>query len=432
MSKQNRRQFLRRTSGAVSVAAGLSALNFARAAAGPGDRVRIAVMGVRGRGKALASGFAAIKNAHVVAVCDADENVLAPVVKIVEEKQGNSPPRIELDVRKLIDDKSIDALAIAAPNHWHALATVWACQAGKDVYVEKPVSHNILEGRKMVEAARKYDRVVQVGTQRRSSPHWAAAHEYVQSGNLGKVSLVRAWVIQMRENIGKAGGPQPIPEGVNYDLWLGPAPMKSLTRKRLHYDWHWFWDYGGGELANNGIHMLDIARRGVGVDYPRAVASGGGKFYFDDDQETPDTQVVTYEYPNLSLVWEHRTWSKFGFEGRGSGVAYYGDKGTLVVDDKGWQVTAPDGNVVETEPSSQMEMAHLQNFIDCVHDRRRPNADIEFGHISTSLCHLGNISQRLGRKLAWDGEAEKFPNDNEANQMLRREYRKPFVIPESV
>ena len=427
----NRRQFLNRSAGVAGAAAGLSALNYARAARGPNERLRIAVMGVHGRGKALASEFASIKEAHVVAVCDADENVFGEVVKVVEEKQGNSPPRVEKDVRKIIDDKSIDALAIAAPNHWHALATVWACRAGKDVYTEQPVSHNIFEGRKMVEAARKYDRVVQVGTQRRSSPHWAAAHEYVQSGKLGKVTLVRAWVIQKRVNIGKAGGPQEVPPGVDYDLWLGPAPMKPLARKRLHYDWHWFWDYGGGELANNGIHMLDIARRGVGVDYPRSVASGGGKFYFDDDQETPDTQVVTFEYPNLSLVWEHRTWSNFGFEGRSSGVAYYGDQGTLVVDDKGWQVTV-DGKVVESGPKSDMEMPHLQNFIDCVRDRRRPNADIEIGHISTSLCHLGNISQRLGRKLAWDGHAERFPHDDEANKLLRREYRKPFIVPESV
>jgi predicted dehydrogenase len=427
----NRRQFLNRSAGVASAAAGLSAINYSRAAAGPNDRLNVAVMGIRGRGKGLASEFASLKDAHVVAVCDVDDNVIAPVVKIVEEKQGNSPPRVEKDVRKLIDDKSIDALVIAAPNHWHSLATVWACQAGKDVYVEKPVSHNIWEGRKMVEAARKYDRVVQAGPQRRSSPHWAAAHEYVQSGKLGKVSLVRAWVIQKRVNIGKAGGEQPIPDGVDYNLWLGPAPMKPLTRMKLHYDWHWFWDYGGGELANNGIHMLDIARRGVGIDYPLSVASGGGKFYFDDDQETPDTQVVTYEYPNLSLVWEHRTWSNFGFEGRSSGVAYCGDQGTLVVDDKGWQVTV-DGKVVETGPGSQMEMPHLQNFIDCVKDRRRPNADIEIAHISTSLCHLGNISQRVGRKLAWDGAKEKFRHDDEANKLLGREYRRPFVVPDQV
>jgi predicted dehydrogenase len=207
--------------------------------------------------------------------------------------------------------------------------------------------------------------------------------------------------------------------------------MKPLTRKRLHYDWHWFWDYGGGELANNGIHMLDIARAGLGVDYPKYVASGGGKFYFDDDQETPDTQVVTYEYPDLSIVWEHRTWSNFGFEGRGSGVAYYGDNGTLVIDDRGWQLTV-DGKVVESGDGSKMEMPHLQNFLDCVKARRRTNAPIDAGHISTTLCHLGNISQRLGRKLAWDSEAERFPHDEAANQYLRREYRKPFVVPDQV
>jgi predicted dehydrogenase len=431
MSRVNRRQFLNRSTSVATAAVGLTALNHLHAASRPNERVQIAVMGVHGRGKALASEFASIKEAHVVAICDVDDSVIAPVVKVVEEKQGNSPPRVETDVRKLIEDKSIDALVIAAPNHWHALATIWACQAGKDVYVEKPVSHNVFEGRHMVDAAKKYDRIVQVGTQRPSSPHWIAAHDCVRSGKLGKVSMVRAWVIQKRVNIGKAGGPQAIAEGVNYDLWVGPAPMKPLTRKNLHYDWHWFWDYGGGELANNGIHMIDIARRGIGVNYPKTVASSGGKFYFDDDQETPDTQIVTFEYPDLSLVWEHRTWTKFGFEGRGTGVAYYGDQGTLVADDKGWQVTVDD-KVVESSPGSQMEMPHVQNFIDCVKARRQPNATIEMGHISTTLCHMGNISQRVGRKLTWDAQTERFVNDEGANQLLRREYRKPFVVPDQV
>ncbi len=431
MSAFNRRRFLGRSVAATSGVAALSAASYARAADSPNEKINIAVMGVRGRGRGLAGGFAGRKECRIAALCDVDSTAFASVLKAVEEKQGGSPPRVEKDVRRLIEDKSIDALAIAAPNHWHALATIWACQAGKDVYVEKPASHNIWEGRKMVEAARKYKRIVQVGTQRRSSPHWTAAVEYVQSGKLGRVSLARAWVIHKRVNIGKAGGAQPIPDTVDYDLWVGPAPMKPLMRKNLHYDWHWFWDYGGGELANNGIHMLDAARRIIAVDYPTAVASGGGKLYYDDDQETPDTQLVTYEYPNVVLVWEHRTWSNFGFEGHGSGNAFYGDKGTLVIDDRGWQVTV-DGKVVESGPGSDMESAHLQNFLDCVKDRRTPNADIEIGHISTSLCHLGNIAQRVGRKLVWDGAAERFPHDDNANRLLRRDYRKPFVVPEEV
>jgi predicted dehydrogenase len=431
MTLVNRRKFLSQSVRLAGTTAALSALNYARAGQSPNERINIAVMGVRGRGKGIAAEFAGMKDSRVVAVCDVHENVIPAVVKIVEEKQGNSPPRVEKDVRRLLDDKSIDALAIAAPNHWHALATLWACQRGKDVYVEKPISHNVWEGRKMVQAARKYDRIVQVGTQRRSAPHWTAAVDLVQSGTLGKVSLARAWVIQKRVNIGKAGGEQPIPPGVDYDLWLGPAPMKPLTRMNLHYDWHWFWDYGGGELANNGIHMLDVARRLIGVESPTAVASGGGKFYFDDDQETPDTQVVTYEFPGVSLVWEHRTWSNFGIEGHGSGVAVYGDKGTLVINDKGWQVTA-DGKVTDSGGGSEMEFPHLQNFLDCVKTRKRPNADIEIGHRSTTLCHLGNISQRLGRKLVWDGAKEQFPHDDDANRLLGREYRRPFVVPEQV
>ena len=430
MKASTRRQLLVHSAKVAGAAAGLSALNYTHAADSPNEKLNVAIMGVRGRGRSLASEFASLKEAHVAALCDVDENVFAAASKAVEDKQGNSPPRVEKDVRRIIDDKSIDALVIAAPNHWHALATVWACQKGKDVYVEKPISHNVVEGRRMVEAARKYDRIVQMGTQRRSAPHWASMVEYVRSGKLGHVTLARAWVIQKRVNIGHQPD-GPVPEGVDYNLWLGPAPERPFNPNRFHYNWHWFWDYGGGELANNGIHMLDVARWGLGVQSPAAVTSGGGKLFYNDDQETPDTQVVSYEFPGVTLVWEHRTWSNFGIEGRGSGVAFYGDKGTLVIDDKGWQVTV-DGKVTDSSQGSQMEMVHLGNFIECVKNRRRPNADIEIGHYSTTLCHLGNIAQRLGRKLIWDGQKETFPHDGDANRLLTREYRKPFVVPEQV
>src|SRR5262245_53874402 len=346
MSRLTRRSFLSQSLAAVTIAGTKSTGRVL----GANETIRVGVCGIHGQGNAHIQQYLGLKGCQITYLIDPDRSLWESRSKPIKEKYGFAPKCVT-DIREALEDKELDAVSIATPNHWHSLATVWACQAGKDVYVEKPVSHNIVEGRRMVQAARKYNRIVQVGTQRRSSPHWQAAHEYLGSGNLGKVSLARAWVIQKRVNIGKAGGPQPIPEGVDYDLWVGPAPMKPLLRKSLHYDWHWFWDYGGGELANNGIHMLDIARRGLGVDYPNAVASGGGKFYFDDDQETPDTQVVTYEYPDLSLVWEHRTWSNFGFEGRGSGVAYYGTQGTLVVDDNGWQVVV-DGKVTDSGASS--------------------------------------------------------------------------------
>ncbi len=425
MPRMDRREFLGTSARAAGVAAGVATL--AVATLPPSEQLQLAVMGVNGRGKALASEFASIPAARVAVLCDVDERVIPGVAKIVEEKQGGSPPRVEKDVRRVLEDKSIDALVIAAPDHWHALAAVWACQAGKDVYVEKPISHNLVEGRRMVEAARRYKRIMQVGTQRRSAPHWASMVEYLRSGKLGHVAMARAWIIQKRVNIGHTGD-GPVPEGVDYNLWLGPAPERPFNPNRFHYTWHWFWDYGTGELGNNGVHGLDMARWGLGVDAPTAVTSGGGKLFYDDDQETPDTQIVTYEFPGTSLVWEHRTWSNYGIDGRSFGVTFYGDQGTLASDDKGWQVTV-DGKITDKQPGSQMEMAHLNNFIDCVKERRRPNADIEIGHRSTSLCHLGNIAQRLGRKLVWDGARERFPDDDEANRLLAREYRAPFVLP---
>lgn len=428
MIGMHRRQFL-------AGAAGLSAATFMRAADGPGEKVRVAVMGLRGRGKSLASLFAGLKDVRVAALCEVDGRLVPDVARRLQD-QGQPAPRAEKDVRRLLDDKSIDALVIATPNHWHALATVWACQSGKDVYVEKPAGHNIIEGRRMVQAARKYQRIVQHGTQRRASPHWLSAAEYARSGKLGKVGMARAWIIRPRKNIGRPKD-EPAPAGVDYDLWLGPAPERAFNPNRFHYQWNWFWDYGGGELPNNGVHLLDMARLGLGVDAPATISSSGGKLVFDDAQETPDTQLVSYEFPGAVLLWEHRCWSNFGLlneEGPvriGGGVIWYGDRGSLVVNDKGWQVTV-DGKVVEQQPGEEDSVGLVRDFLDCIKSRKPPAADIEVGHLSTTLAHLGNISQRLGRKLRWDGESERFPDDEEANRLLGREYRKPFVLPERV
>jgi predicted dehydrogenase len=427
MKPMNRRTFLSQSVQAGGAAVATSALAGAlHGSMAANEKLVIAVMGVRGRGKALVSEFAGLEDVEVAAVCDIDESVLPAAVAAAESKQGKAP-RTERDFRRLLDDPSIDALAIAAPDHWHALATIYACQAGKDVYVEKPVSHNLIEGRRMVEAARRYDRVVQVGTQRRSGAHFATMVDYVQSGKLGKVSLARTWIIHKRPNIGYAQD-EPVPSGVDYDLWLGAAPMRPFNRNRFHYNWHWFWDYGTGELGNNGVHAIDVARWGLGVEYPTHVTSGGGKFFFDDDQQTPDTQIVTYDYPGASLVWEQRLWSTHGVEDRGFGIAFYGDQATLLIDQKGWTVTA-DGEVVDSSPGSEMEFAHLRNFVDCVRSRNKPNADIEVGHLSTALCHLGNIAHRTGRRLAFDATGERFKNDPEADALLGREYRPGWELP---
>jgi predicted dehydrogenase len=419
MFEPNRRTFL-------GVAGALALGRTASAAAS--EKVRVGVIGVRGRGTDLAREFARNKESEVVALCDIDDAAFAKAVKEVE-KIGGKAPRTEKDYRRLLDDKSIDAIAIATPDHWHALLTVLGCQAEKDVYCEKPVSHNIVEGRRMVQAARKYNRVVQAGTQRRSYGYVKEAVEYARSGALGKVGMARAWIHQKRKSIGH-GKPGPVPEGVDYAMWQGPAPDRPFMANRFHYNWHWFWNWGTGELGNNGIHGLDVARWGLGVEAPVAVTSGGGKYVFDDDQEVPDTQIVTWEFPDACLVWEHRMWSKHGTENASFGIAFYGDDGTLLIDDKGWRVE--DGKEAGGKPTPGGMSDHIGNFLECVKSRSKPNAEIEIGHMSTRLCHLGNIAHRLGRKLTFDGVTETFPNDAEANKLLGREYSSRIEMPSQV
>ena len=374
-----------------------------RAAAG--ERVRVAVIGLRSRGLDHLKLFAADPGAEVVAVCDIDDAMIARAMKSTSSTGGKTI-RTEKDFRRLLDDKSIDAVSIATPDHWHALLTVMACQAGKDVYVEKPASHNVVEGRRMVEASRNYRRIVQVGTQRRSAPWVAEAIQHVREGKIGKVGMARAWIHQVRKEIGH-GKPAPVPAGVDYAMWQGPAPDRPFYPNRFHYNWHWFWNWGTGELGNNGIHGVDIARWGLGVDAPLSVASSGGKFIFDDDQEVPDTQITTWKFPSTCLVWEHRMWSTHPAEGSGFGVAFYGDKGTLIIGEKNWRIEDGDGSRGQPGPDGQK--LHVKNFLDCVKSRDKPNADIEIGHLSTRLCLLGNIAFRTGKNLTFDASTRGFP-----------------------
>jgi len=280
----------------------------------------------------------------------------------------------------------------------------------------------------MVEAARKYKRVVQAGMQKRSTPFAAEAVSMVRDGAVGKVGMVRAWIHQKRVNIGH-GQPGPVPAGVDYAMWQGPAPDRPFYPNRFHYNWHWFWNWGTGELGNNGIHGVDVARWGLGVEAPLAVSSGGGKYIFDDDQEVPDTQITTWEFPNACLVWEHRMWSKHPAEGSSFGIAFYGDKGTLIIGEKGWHVEDGDGS--KGKPSADGQTRHVRNFLDCLKTREKPNADIEIGHLSTRLCHLGNIAFRVGKKLSFDAAREAF-HDAEANSLLSREYSSRFEMPSQV
>jgi predicted dehydrogenase len=425
MSAVTRRDFL------AASALTLSAATYNGAAAKPNDRHRLAVMGVRSRGKDLIGEFLKQPNVEITHVIDPDTNMYAAA--IAKTTKQETPPKTETDVRKALEDQSVTALVVAAPDYWHALGTIWACQAGKHVYCEKPVSHNLVEGRRMVQAARKYKKVVQVGTQRRSSTNVAAAREYVQAGKLGKVAFARAWIAGNRPNIGHAKA-EPVPKGVDYSLWLGPAAEGPFTKNRFHYTWHWFWDLGTGEIGNNGIHGLDVCRNVLGLDAPTKISCAGGKYAYDDDQQTPDTQIATFDFPSgpggatgCTVVWEHRVWEKKGPEGLAFSVIVHGSKGTLVFNDKGWEVREGDG--ASEKPGPDMMAAHVKNFLDCVRDGKTPNADIEEGHKSTRLCHLGNIAYRTGRSLRFDAATETFPDDPEANKLLGREYRKGFELP---
>jgi predicted dehydrogenase len=424
----NRREFLHAS--AVS-ALTLSAGTYSRAADKPNDRHRIAVMGTRIRGKELIRIFGAQANVEVTHVIEPDENLWPDAVKLFKDKPSQA--KMETDVRKVLEDGSVTALVVAAPDNWHALATVWACQAGKHVYCEKPCSFTLQEGRRMVQAARKYNRVVQIGTQRRSATDVVAAREYIKAGKLGKVAFARGWIAGNRPNIGKAE-PSPVPKGVDYSLWLGPAAETPFTKNRFHYNWHWFWDLGTGEIGNNGIHFLDVIRNVLDLDAPTRITCAGGKYCYDDDQQTPDTQIATFEFPTAAgeatgctVVWEHRVWEKRGPEDQSSGVIIHGSKGTLLFTGNGWEVRGGDGT--KEKPGADMVAAHVRNFLDCVRDGKTPNADIEIGHKSTRLCHLGNIAYRTGRTLTFDAATETFKNDAEANKLLSREYRKGFELP---
>jgi predicted dehydrogenase len=416
MSSPNRRTFL-----GTSVAA-LSAAAYAGAADRPNEKIVLAVMGIHGRGRGLLSGFSGFDDVEIAYVCDPDSNVVPKALEELKKRQAREP-KVEKDFRRALDDKAVTALVIAAPDHWHAPATVWACRAGKHVYVEKPASHNLREGRLMVETARKHERVVQLGTQRRSGAHFHSAAEFVRSGKLGKVPFARTWIAGARKSIGKKDD-GPVPAGVDYDLWLGPAPERPFNPNRFHYNWHWNWDYGTGELGNNGIHALDVVRMVVGLDAPERINCGGGKYFYDDDQQTPDTIVASFDFPGTLVTWEHRIWSKAGSDD--GWITLYGEKGTMVFDDKkGWRVI--DG-VEASEKAQEIERPHLRNFLDCVKSGKRPNADIEEGHKSTRLCHLGNIAWRVGRALRFDAKTETIVEDEAANKLLARSYRKGYEI----
>jgi predicted dehydrogenase len=362
-------------------------------------------------------------NCEVGYICDVDERAINKVVTTVANKQQRKPQGV-VDFRKILDDKTIDVLVCAAPNHWHAPATILGCSSGKHVYVEKPCSHNPREGELAVEASRKYKRVVQMGSQRRSYPGITEGIKKLHDGVIGRVLYARTWYNNQRKSIGH-GKSAEIPSWLDWSLWQGPAPEKPYLDNIVHYNWHWRWHWGNGELGNNGIHALDVARWGLGVTYPIRVTSGGGKYRHDDDQETPDTHIVTFNFPgNKSIIWEGLSWSPYGPNVNGFGISFHGEEGTIVVDGTGHkQLDLKNKEVAASTNNRGGEADHIANFLDCIRTGKRPSADIEEGHRSTLLCHLGNIAHRVNRVLTTSDKNGHIQNDSEAMALWTREYR---------
>ncbi len=436
-----RRNFLKESAGVVAgvAIAGGSAPNL-MAKADANDTVRAAVVGVRGRGTAHIAGFTGLPKVEVVALCDVDESVLSERVQALEKKTGRKV-RSYTDMRDVLAAKDIDVVSFATPNHWHSLGGIWACQAGKDAYVEKPCSHNIWEGRKLLEAARKYGRIVQHGTQSRSSVGVKDGIQKLREGVIGDVYMAKGLCYKWRKTIGRT--PEgPVPPGVDYNLWLGPANERAFSKNRFHYNWHWHWAYGNGDIGNQGVHEMDMARWGLGVSgHPQKIQSSGGHFMFDDDQETPNVQIATFDYPDQKkrLVFEVRHWMTNNEAALGSagenevGVLFYGSEGYMVMKGgRGYRTHL--GRKGEPGPTLQEGGNPFDNFIDAVRSRRKEdlNAEIEEGHLSSTLCHLANVAYRTERTLHFDSETETFSGDSEANALLTRDYRSPFVVPEAV
>jgi predicted dehydrogenase len=439
----------------------------------PNERLNVAVIGVRGQGNGHLGAYSGRSDTLVTYVCDADREIGERRAAETGERQQGRVPKYVQDLREVFDDPSVDCVSTATPNHWHALVSIWAMQHGKDVYVEKPVSHNVSEGRRMVETARKHERICQTGTQCRSMAGTIQAIDYVKADKIGQVKVARGLCYKSRGSIGPKGE-FPVPASVDYNLWLGPAPKQACRRRQFHYDWHWFWDFGNGDLGNQGIHQMDIARWGLGVDsLSKGVVSYGGRFGYEDAGETANTQTIIHDYGDKSLVFEVRGLPTDPLRGANVGVIFEGSEGYVVLTSyDGGAAFDPAGNMVTVFKGGG---DHFGNFLAAVRSRRHEDlhADIEQGHLSSALCHLGNISYRLGspvamaevtsrlgnryhaaedferfaahlgfnrvpadttriqfgEPLAIDAATETIVGNERASAMLLREYREPFVVP---
>jgi predicted dehydrogenase len=430
----NRREFLKQATAAGIGFGVLGGLDF-RFTEGANERLQVAVVGVNSRGHALAETFAHLKDAQVAYVCDVDIRAIAKTVQAVANLQGRRPEGLE-DFRKALDDRSLDAVVIATPDHWHAPAAILALDAGKHVYVEKPCSHNPAEGEMLVAAARRNKRICQMGNQRRSWSKIKEAIGLLQGGAVGPLHYVRCWYANARRPIG-VGRAAPVPDWLNWDLWQGPAPRVAYRDNVVHYNWHWFWHWATGEAGNNGVHPLDLARWAIGANYPMRVTSAGGRYYADDDWQPPDTQMISFEFPSRVLVtWEGMSCNAVGAYGEGFGALFQGESGSLrLPPGNGYILYDENGKEVRTEteaedapaaslvgPGLAYDIDHVQNFLESIRGRQTPASEIEEGHKSTMLIHLGNIAQRTGRTLMCDSKTGRIQNDDDAMRYWKREY----------
>jgi len=413
---------------------GAGAALASRSVMGANEKVRVAVIGVNGRGKDHIQGIMSQPDAEVKVLCDVDTNVSEKRATEFQAKYGQKVETM-VDMRKLFERKDIDAVTVATPNHWHALATIWACQAGKDVYVEKPGCHNVFEGRKMVEAAHKYKRIVQHGVQLRSSEAIREGVAKLRAGAIGEVYMSRGLVFRWRPSIGKSPVTE-VPAGLDYDLWTGPAEKLPFSKRYVHYNWHWHWNFGNGDVGNQGIHETDMCMWGLGVDtLPNRITSMGGKFLFDDDKETPEVQTSIYHWTEKKklIQFEVRHWYTNDEWGASVGNIFYGSEGVMVI--KGYD-TYEIYKKGEKTPSEKRKAGgdHYANWIKAIKSRKTEDqhAPVETARLSSSLAHLGNISDRLDRQLNFDPVKEKFIGDKEADTMLTRKYRPGFVVPDKV
>jgi predicted dehydrogenase len=436
----------------VGMTAGVSAVLGASgtsSAAPANEKIRLALIGAGSRGNQLLDSFLPQKDVEIIAIADVDDHHAGETAERVKKAKGNSPDTAR-DYRTMLERKEVDAVIIATPDHWHALPAIHAVLAGKDVYVEKPVAHNVAEGRAMLKAARKTNKIMAVGTQQRSSSHFQKAVEIVRSGKLGKVFWVQTWNFENISPVGLGKYPDSeAPSYVDYDRWLGPAPQRAFNPNRFHLLFRWYFDYAGGMMSDWGVHLNDIVLWALNAKGPKSVYTTGGIVTSDDDRDTPDTMQVVYEFPECTLTYSMRKGNGLKFNGHDYGILFCGTDGSLILDRGGFEVI-PDKVVLpygiklahgdrplrkidlkpETAKGVDGQDAHVRNFLDCLKSRALPTCDIEIAQRSTNTCHLGNISYKLGRRLEWDAENETFKNDPEANALLSRQPRKGYELPE--